>query len=209
MTSTLESYIRGLSTNSSTIPDKRISLLDEIGEYIISQIKAANTVKLVFICTHNSRRSHLAQIWAATLAHHFGIKGVETYSGGTEVTAFNIRAVNALHQAGFGVINPKGDNPRYAVNFHREAQTLIAYSKVYNSQENPQSDFAALMTCSEADESCPFISGADVRFSLYYEDPKEADDTPWEGERYEERLKQIGTEIYYLMEKVKHEINGQ
>lgn len=207
ITGILESTIRQLGENKDTISKERILLLDQIAAYINYQKRENRVIKLVFICTHNSRRSHLSQIWAATLAHHFGIEGIETYSGGTEATAFNIRAVNALHKVGFSVISPKGENPHYAVNFHREAKTLVAYSKVYDTPENPRTGFAALMTCSEADESCPIIFGADARFSLYYQDPKEADDTPWEAETYEERLKQIGTEIYYLMEKAKSKID--
>lgn len=208
MTSALESYIRQLAQSTSTIPNERVNLLEEIASYIAYQHKEGRPINLVFICTHNSRRSHLSQIWAATLAFHFDIDGVDTYSGGTEATAFNIRAVNALHKAGFGVINPGGTNPHYAVNFHREAKTLIAYSKVYDAPENPKTGFAALMTCSEADEACPIVLGADVKYALLYDDPKEADDTPWEADAYEERLKQIGTEIYYLMKQAKAKIDG-
>ncbi|MEP0366524.1 MAG: protein-tyrosine-phosphatase [Cyclobacteriaceae bacterium] len=207
MLSTLESYLKKLPNGKAEITSERISLLDEMATYIAQKKRAESPVKLVFICTHNSRRSHMSQIWAATLAYYFGVDGIETYSGGTEVTAMNIRVVNALHKAGFAVINPGGSNPHYAVNFDREAATLMCYSKTYDAPENPDKDFAAIMTCDHADETCPFIPGADKRFSLYYSDPKEADDTPWEADRYEERLYQIGAEMYYLMEKVKLELN--
>lgn len=150
----------------------------------------------------------MSQIWASTLVHHFGLTGIVNYSGGTEVTAMNIRVVNALHRAGFGVIAAGGNNPQYEVVFSPEAIPVVCYSKTYDAPENPSEDFAAVMTCSGADDACPTVLGADARFSLYYEDPKEADDTPWEAERYEERLKQIGAEMYYLLKQVKGEIDG-
>lgn len=206
MNSTLSSYIRQLPNGIDQIPASRISLLDELANYIVVKKRRDEIVKLVFICTHNSRRSHLAQIWASTLSHYFGIDGIMTFSGGTEVTAFNIRAVNALHRAGFGVLNPGGDNPKYEVSFTIDASKLICYSKKFDAAENPQKDFVALMTCTDADDACPVVSGADARFALYYEDPKEADDTPWEGDTYEQRLLQIGTEIYYLMNLVSNRL---
>jgi arsenate reductase (thioredoxin) len=202
MNQALANYIKKFEGEQINIAAERKQLLERMATYISDKKKAHQVVSLVFICTHNSRRSHLSQIWASTLAHHFGIDGIVTYSGGTEVTAFNIRAVNALHKAGFGVISPGGSNPKYEVSFSPEAIPLVCYSKTYDCEENPKRDFAAVMTCTGADDACPIVSGADARFSLYYNDPKEADDTPWEAERYEERLLQIGSEIYLLMKEV-------
>lgn len=206
MNSVLSGYIEELPKNIEQIPTSRIELLDQISNSILEKKSQNKPVKLVFICTHNSRRSHLAQIWASTLAFYFGIRGIETFSGGTEVTDFNIRAINALHRAGFGVLSLGGENPKYEVSYDKSASDLICYSKKFDSLENPQTDFAALMTCTDADQSCPVVLGAEYRFGLYYEDPKEADDTPWEAERYEERLQQIGTEIYYLMHRVSKQL---
>lgn len=202
MNQALANYTKKLPEEMGKISQERKSLLDELKSYIVSKKNSNQAVSLVFICTHNSRRSHMAQIWASTVAYHFGIDGIATYSGGTEVTAMNIRVVNALHKAGFGVISPGGTNPKYEVVYSPEAIPVICYSKKYDAPENPTIDFAAVMTCTGADTACPVVLGADLRFSLYYEDPKEADDTPWEAERYEERLKQIGVEMYYLMSEV-------
>ena len=202
MNQALANYIKNLPNELSKISPERGNLLDEMAAYIVNTKRANKAVLLVFICTHNSRRSHISQIWASTLAHHFGIDGIATYSGGTEVTAMNIRVVNALHKAGFGVISSGGTNPKYEVVYSPEAIPVVCYSKTYDAPENPQANFAAVMTCTGADDACPVVFGAESRFALYYEDPKEADDTPWEAERYEERLKQIGGEIYYLMSEV-------
>ena len=45
----------------------------------------------------------MAAIWARVAAYRAGFTEVETYSGGTEITAFNPRAVAALRRAGFRV----------------------------------------------------------------------------------------------------------
>jgi arsenate reductase len=159
---------------------------------------------LNFICTHNSRRSHISQIWAQTAAHVYGIKNVGTYSGGTEATAFNPRAVTAMKQAGFE-INTKqndGQNPVYEVKFSNDAAPLTIFSKKYDDPFNPNKDFAAIMTCSHADENCPVVTGATTRIALTYNDPKDFDGTPLEATKYAERVREIGREILYAFSNV-------
>lgn len=194
----IEKYISSLEETLKEIPDQRKHKLMAISDYIRSK-ESAN---LTFICTHNSRRSHLCQIWSAVIAKHFDIDNIETYSGGTEATAFNTRAVAALERTGFEVENPGGKNPRYKVFFDEEEEPLICFSKKFDDSLNPQEHFAAVMTCTDADENCPFVPGADKRFSVSYVDPKEADGTPQEAKTYDERCQQIATEIYYLMSQV-------
>lgn len=46
-------------------------------------------------------------------------------------------------------------------------------------------------------------SGAALRVPIHYEDPKQADDTPWEPARYTVRLRQIAREMLFLMSLVK------
>jgi arsenate reductase len=153
---------------------------------------------IVFICTHNSRRSQLCQIWAATAATYYGVLHVEAYSGGTEVTAFNGRAVAALRRAGFAIDDPKTTpNPRYRVSWHVDGPELECFSKVYHDASNPKSDFCAVMTCSQADKLCPIVQGASKRISLPYNDPKAFDGTPQETANYDERCRQIAREILF------------
>ncbi|MDZ7659360.1 protein-tyrosine-phosphatase [Fodinibius sp.] len=198
MYSTLQSYIDDLDNLVNEIPDQRKQKLAKIADYIRSKEPA----KLNFICTHNSRRSHLCQIWAATLAEYFGVESVETYSGGTEATAFNSRAVAAIERAGFKVENPGGENPKYEVSFDDESKPLICFSKTFDDSHNPEKDFAAIMTCSDADANCPIVPGAEKRFSIPYVDPKESDGTSKEKETYDERCRQIASEMYYMMSQV-------
>lgn len=154
---------------------------------------------LNFICTHNSRRSHLAQLWAQASALYFNIPGVLTFSGGTEATAFNSLAVNAMRKIGFSIaVTKAGSNPTYEVRYSEAAGPMLVFSKRYDDPENVQHDFIAVMTCSHADDNCPVVAGAIERVVLTYDDPKDFDGTPMEDEKYLERAHQIGREMLFL-----------
>jgi arsenate reductase len=200
----LHAYVETVLPTLVTIPDDRREVLDQIATFVRERGAAGQPIRLVFICTHNSRRSHMTQIWAATAAAWYGIEGVETYSGGTEATAFNPRAVAAMRGAGFQIGEVPADavNPHYAVSFAVDGAALDVFSKTYDAAGNPSSDFVAIMTCSQADQACPFVRGSALRVSLPYEDPKVADGTPEEATRYDERARQIAGEMFYLFSKV-------
>lgn len=197
----LQAYINNLKDGLSKIPRERKEELMRISGFIEEKLGAGKTARINFICTHNSRRSHMCQIWAAVLARHFKLEGIESFSGGTEATAFNPRAVAALERAGLRIENPGGENPRYEVFHSPEAEPLICFSKTFDDPHNPQEGFAAVLTCTDADEHCPFVPGAEKRFSIPYVDPKESDGTPQEKETYDKRCRQIASEMYYLMSK--------
>lgn len=198
----LASYIDGIIQETGQIPVGRKDLLGRLAAYIRKKRDQGETVKLTFICTHNSRRSHISQIWAAAAAAWYGLDFIATYSGGTEATVFNPRAVSAMERAGFQIENPGGENPHYQVHFSKEASPVECFSKTYDDPFNPGKGLAAVMTCSDADENCPFIPGVEMRLPLTYDDPKEADGTPQETTRYDERVRQIGREIFYAMQLV-------
>jgi arsenate reductase len=194
--SKLDALAVALLREEAKIPAARKAQLGKLADYIAQQ---SGRARLNFICSHNSRRSHISQIWAAVGSAYFDLSGLETYSGGTEATAFNPRAVAALQRVGFQIDNPAGENPRYQVRFTALQPPLTCYSKTFDDPPNPKSDFAAIMTCSDADENCPLIPGAEFRLPLTYEDPKAADGTPEEAARYDEHVRQIGREILYAM----------
>jgi arsenate reductase len=182
------------------IPEERKIALGSLAGFITAKLKGREKVYLNFICTHNSRRSHMAQIWAQAAASYYSIPGVKCYSGGTEATAFNPRSVTAMKKAGFDIVTTKeGSNPVYNVFYANEPDPIIAFSKRYDDPFNPNKDFAAIMTCSHAEENCPLVLGASKRFAVTYDDPKEFDDTPRESAKYEERVRQIGREMLYVM----------
>ncbi len=199
MYSKLDQYIKNIEKDIADISVSRKEKLDRISDYIRLAGKAGNEANLTFICTHNSRRSHLCQIWAATAVHYYGYEHVRTFSGGTEATAFNPRAVAAVKRAGFRVEEPGGESPRYKVWFDEDREPMTCFSKTFDDPYNPQENFAAIMTCSDADRNCPNVPGASFRASIPYVDPKEADDTPDEAQTYDERCRQIATEMFYLM----------
>jgi len=183
------------------ISDDRKKILQSLIQYIEDKRSQKEPVNLNFICTHNSRRSQFAQIWAQTVADHFQIP-VNCYSGGVEVTAFNERAVKSIERAGFQVTGDGGDNPKYSVKHSDDGNVIIAFSKLFDDPYNQADHFAAVMTCSHADENCPFIPGTEKRISVNYEDPKEFDGTSKESEKYDERSMQIASEMYYVFSKI-------
>lgn len=187
-----------------SIPAERKTILQPLVDFI--QAKATNQleIRLNFICTHNSRRSHLSQVWAQTAATHFNIKNVFCYSGGTEATAMFPMAAKALEQSGFRIKTiSEGNNPIYAIKYSENEHPIIGFSKTYEDDFNPQSEFAAILTCTQADNGCPFIAGAEKRIPIPFEDPKAFDNTPQQAEKYKERSLQIATEIFYVFSQIK------
>ena len=200
----VQQTIDKLRSEFNQIPDERKMVIQQLTDFVSQKCKADHKVLLNFICTHNSRRSHISQVWAQTAAYYYGIKNVETFSGGTEATAFNPRAVTAMKQAGFDITTIKdGNNPVYKVKFSEDAPALTVFSKKYDDDFNPKKDFVAIMTCSHADENCPLVLGASGRIALTYNDPKDFDGTSQEAEKYSERVHEIGREILYAFSQVK------
>jgi arsenate reductase len=188
--------------NLGQIPDRRKPVLDELADYVQSKVDTGVPVNLQFICTHNSRRSQLAQVWAKVAAVSHGVR-IKSFSGGTEATAFNERAVASLRRSGFEISAEGEGNPVYTVRFAHDCQTLSCFSKRFDHPENQVAFFAAVMVCSDADENCPFIPNAEKRIPLRYEDPKSFDGTAEEAARYDERSFQIATEMFYVFSRIK------
>lgn len=209
MFDTLQEKINQIATVA--VSEERKEMLDVLVEYIQSKVDLNKEIRLNFICTHNSRRSHLSQIWAQTMAFHFGIKHVFCYSGGTETTAMFPKVGETLVNQGFQIQQlSEGKNPVYAVKFDDNQYPIICFSKAYFHDFNPKNNFGAIMTCSSADEGCPMVFGAEARFSIKYDDPKAFDGTEVMNEKYTERSLEIASEMYYVFSQVKlkyHENN--
>ncbi len=155
--------------------------------------------RLTFVCTHNSRRSILCQVWGAAAAAYFGIPESRRFSGGTEATAFNSRAVAVLRRAGFEIDEPAPvKNPHYAVRYRSDGPALDCFSKIYTDARNPKADFCVVMTCAEADKKCPFVKARHCGSALPFDDPKAFDNTPQEAAMYDERCQQIARELLYV-----------
>jgi len=188
---------------------ERKVVLGEIAASIAAQLEAGNRAQLTFICTHNSRRSHMSQIWAQTAACYYGLDKVHAFSGGTEATACNCRTVAAMRRVGFEIEDATtGDNPVYLVRYAEDRPVIRAYSKLYNAGPNPKRDFIALMTCSVADKTCPVVQGASSRHAIHYVDPRLCDDLPTETTAYNERCREIAREMFYIMSEVRKQRDG-
>lgn len=198
----ISNVIETLDINKVT--DERKALLNQLVEYIKHKTKSNDTIRLNFICTHNSRRSHLSQIWAQTMASYFNIQNVFCYSGGTEATAMFPKVGDTLLRHGFTIDKLSEEkNPVYAIKYSSNEHPIIAFSKTYDAEFNPNSEFAAIMTCSSADEGCPMVFGCDKRIAITYEDPKKSDGTPQQTETYLERSLQIAKEMKFVFALVK------
>lgn len=202
MFSEIEQVIKAL--NPQTISTERKAILQPLTEFIQSKVSNQQDIRINFICTHNSRRSHLSQVWAQTLAYHFNIKNVFCYSGGTESTALFPIVAETLQNSGFQIKTiSKNKNSIYSIKYAYNQHPIIGFSKRLNDDFNPKSEFAAIMTCDSANEACPFVSGAEKRIPITFEDPKAFDNTPQQAEKYNERSLQIATELFYVFSQIK------
>ena len=198
----IREIIAQLSTER--ISEERKIILQPLIEFISSKISKNEEVRLNFICTHNSRRSHLSQIWAQTMANYYQIENVFCYSGGTEATAMFPKVVETLRNQGFEILKlSETENPVYAVKFAENEHAVICFSKKYNDDFNPKSAFAAILTCDSADENCPIVYGAEARIPIKYEDPKKSDGTPEMNETYFNRSLEIATEMKFVFENLR------
>ncbi|WP_371271858.1 low molecular weight phosphatase family protein [Flavobacterium sp.] len=199
--SEIENCIKQL--NLASISTERKKMLQPLIAFIQAKVTNKESIRLNLICTHNSRRSHLAQVWAQTAAAYYNLKNVFCYSGGTEATAMFPMVGKTLENQGFKIkMLSEGNNPVYAIKFSKNEPAIIAFSKTFEDDFNPESNFAAIMTCSQADEGCPFILGAEKRIPITYDDPKVFDNTPQQAEKYEERSVHIATEMMYVFSQI-------
>ncbi|MFM1833569.1 MAG: Protein ArsC [Planctomycetota bacterium] len=195
----LESYLDAREAEFDRISDDRQAVLQPLATWIAEARAAGRPIDLVFVCTHNSRRSHMAQLWAKAAAAREGIE-LTTWSGGTEATAFNPRAVAAMSRAGFEITRTTGNaNPIYHVRLGNDLPTQTCFSKPYSAAPNPTAGIAAVMVCGDADRRCPIVPGASARVAIPFVDPKVSDGTPEEAATYDERSAQIAREMLWVM----------
>jgi len=191
--------------NHDTISNERKETLQRLIDFIQEKVYNNQEIRLNFICTHNSRRSHLSQVWAQTLAYYFNLENVQCYSGGTESTALFPMVAETLINSGFEIEKlSEENNPIYSIKYAENEHPIIGFSKKFDVDFNPKSEYAAIMTCSQADGGCPFIAGAEKRLPITFDDPKVFDNTPQQVEKYHERSLQIATELCYVFSQIQH-----
>lgn len=202
MNTTIKDRCDIISKNFKEINADRKILLEKLADHIQEKFDSNKAINLVYVCTHNSRRSHLGQVWAKVAADFYGFN-INTFSAGTEASAFNQNAINALTSAGFEVKKlDETANPKYEVIFG-ENKSNLCFSKTIDDKSLPKENFAAVMTCGDADENCPFIPGCDLRIGTTYFDPKSYDNSVLQDEKYAERSNQIAMECLYVFSLIK------
>lgn len=187
-----------------TLTQERKTVLAPLYSYLQAKLDEGKEIYLHFLCTHNSRRSHFAQIWTQTMAAYYNIRSVHCYSAGSEETAVFPMVLEQMKEVGFLTIElSQGANPMYYVKYSDTEAPILSFSKEINHPLNPKDSFAAVMTCGEAEHSCPHVPGAEQRISIHYEDPKAYDGTQEMVAKYEERSRQIATEMKYIFSKLR------
>lgn len=199
----LNAYVNAVVGEYDQVPAKRKEELEILSESIKSVLEEKGKADLLFICTHNSRRSHMAQLWAQLASWYHGQDQVCCYSGGTEATAFEPRAIRSMQDAGFTFkTHIIAANKVYKAGFPGSCKDNRVFSKKYTEPPNPTKGFIAVMVCSDADEGCPVVFGASHRHAIRYADPKEFDGSPEEAAGYAERCRQIAREMFFLFSRL-------
>lgn len=188
-----------------TIDENRKQLLKSIAIYIAKQVTANKKVNLNYICTHNSRRSQLTQVWSSYATNYYKFSDINSFSGGTVATAFYRNTVKTLQEVGFTfqIIEFSHQNPVYAINYKNGINPIVGFSKLYDDEYNKK-PFIAITTCSNAAENCPFITDAIECFHLPFNDPKTFDNTLYQSEKYLEINQQIAGEIHFIFKNIKN-----
>jgi arsenate reductase len=107
-------------------------------------------VRVLFLCTHNSARSQMAE----GLLRHLAGDRFEAHSAGTEATHVRPLAIKAMEEVGVDISG-------------QESKTLERYL------EDP---FDYVITvCDDANEACPFFPGAKNRLHWSFRDPSRAE----------------------------------
>lgn len=199
----ISTWLRSVEEEHQINPADRHSLyLQKLAEWIAGRHKKGVVANLNFICTHNSRRSQFAQTLCHVVQKWMNVTYVNSYSGGTEVTACNERTIKTLERIGLNIHSEGDNNPIYTISDNQLDINIQLWSKQYDNEVNPREGFAAIMTCDHADENCPFIPGAEIRIPLTYVDPKYSDDTDEESAAYDHTCKIIATDKIRLFRAV-------
>ena len=134
---------------------------------------------------------------------YFKLDFIKPYSGGTEIETVNLNVINSLINSGLKIEKTHKGKAIYLLKSFKKDKGINLYSKVYNSKLNPSKHFIAIMTCSDADQMCPVIKGAEKKVSLPYSDPRVSDNTGLKKEVYNQTCSIIAKEMFYLMKQVK------
>jgi len=201
----IELIISKLLVSFDSIPSPRKQKLIELASHLKVALNSSNKLNLLFVCTHNSRRSHMGQVWGQLAANYYKMDNVNSFSAGTEVTELNSNVIEMIQKVGCKVSTfQNGSNPAYLIEFGQN-QSLTCFSKLIEHESNPKAGFFAIMMCTEAEANCPFVPGAIHRIGLPFDDPKAYDNTLKVSDAYLSTFEEIGVQILYLFNQINHD----
>jgi len=181
---------------------ERQGTLDGIAQHLSEE----TSIAVNFICTHNSRRSHLCEIMFRSACTYYQLENVATYSGGTEGTALYPVVAESCARHGFTTKEVQAHGQRAWKIFHptleEEKNTPLLFSKEYHHANNAQEGYHAIMVCDSANEACPVVFGAKQRHSLLFVDPKHSDGSSEQADVYDSTLRTIAGEMGYIVRKI-------
>lgn len=209
-----------LTTSFDRIDKVHLAAGEKLADWIVANYQPGKPLPMIFVCTGNTRRSMLGATLANIAADYWGLSEIRCQSGGTAPSAVNRRTVATLQAIGVE-IEPTGEevnrglegpaNPVYRVRWGlpaagKPAMETLEFSKHYSDPDNPQTGFAALMVCSEADAECPAVHGASIRIPMPYLDPKLYDGSDYESAKYAERRDDLGRLMLAVMLKARRQL---
>jgi protein-tyrosine-phosphatase len=136
--------------------------------------RVAEPVRILFLCTHNSARSQMAE----AIARKIGGDSVEAYSAGTIVSELHPLTVRLL---GEWDVDMSGH-----------------YSKTLDRFLGEEFDYI-ITTCDRANESCPVFPGDPKRIHWSFPDPKLIEDPVERLEVFRTVRAELCTRIRYLL----------
>ena len=190
-----------ITSSFKNIPSSRLQRLDEIVLEINEIFNNKKNLNFLFVCTHNSRRSQFANVWAEIAATFYNLNSIKSYSCGTEKSIVSKNTIEALEDLGLKIHNhPNINNAFHA--FYGKELFIDVFSKKYSDSSISKENTIAIMTCTDADQNCPIIPYAKNRISLNFKDPKRFDNTSYFRMEYQKTAKEIATEIFYIFSKI-------
>ncbi len=186
---------------SFPISEERKELLLGAADTVYQHYKEKGKIQLVFVCTHNSRRSQLSEVLAILAAKQYNLS-ITTFSAGTEATSVHENTMLALKEVGVSYSTVQHENQTAYLLTSQAMGEKTLFSKTLQHESLPTQDFFAFMTCDQAAENCPFVPGAVKRIPLTYQDPKVSDSTPQALETYGKTATQILSEMMFIFAQI-------
>lgn len=143
----------------------------------------AHPLRVLFLCTHNSARSQLAE----ALARQLGGGQVEAYSAGNQPTQLHPMTLETLHEIG---IDPQGHT-----------------SKLLDQFVDQEFDYV-ITVCDRARESCPTFPGDPVQIHWSFLDPAAISDPHAQRQAFRTIRRELETRLRYLLS-LPHPRTGQ